>query len=124
LINVENEDVMLHVVTTHRTMDYGGGNERINVFPKSTHDFTFKVPIGTQLPHAAGVAYAMKLRREPRVALAMCGDGATSKGDFYESLNAAGVWQLPMVVVAVNNHYAISVPRRMQSAAQDRKSVV
>src|SRR6266850_849667 len=76
------------------------------------------VPIGTQLPHAAGVAYAMKLRREPRVALAMCGDGATSKGDFYEALNAAGVWQLPMVVVAVNNHYAISVPRHMQTKAQ------
>src|SRR2546423_13234116 len=55
---------------------------------------------------------------EPRVALAMCGDGATSKGDFYEALNAAGVWQLPMVVVAVNNQYAISVPRHMQSKAQ------
>src|SRR6266852_2752563 len=75
-------------------------------------------PIGTQLPHAAGVAYAMTLSREPRVALAMCGDGATSKGDFYEALNAAGVWQLPMVVVAVNNQYAISVPRQLQSQAQ------
>src|SRR5205823_1296775 len=63
-------------------------------------------------------AYAMKLRREPRVALAMCGDGATSKGDFYEAINAAGAWQLPLVVVVVNNQYAISVPRRMQSAAQ------
>ena len=70
------------------------------------------------MPHAAGVAYAMKLRREPRVALAMCGDGATSKGDFYEAINAAGAWQLPLVVVVVNNQYAISVPRRMQSAAQ------
>jgi pyruvate dehydrogenase E1 component alpha subunit len=70
------------------------------------------------MPHAAGVAYAMKLRREPRVALVMCGDGATSKGDFYEALNAAGVWQLPMVVVAVNNQYAISVPRHLQTRAQ------
>ena len=70
------------------------------------------------MPHAAGVAYAMKLRGEPRVALAMCGDGATSKGDFYEAINAAGAWNLPMVVVVVNNQYAISVPRRMQSAAQ------
>src|SRR5881275_3306822 len=60
----------------------------------------------------------LMLRREPRVALAMCGDGATSKGDFYEAINAAGAWQLPLVVVVVNNQYAISVPRRMQSAAQ------
>ena len=60
----------------------------------------------------------MKLRREPRVALVMCGDGATSKGDFYEAMNAAGVWQLPLVIVAVNNQYAISVPRHMQTKAQ------
>jgi 2-oxoisovalerate dehydrogenase E1 component alpha subunit len=114
----ESGVLMLRGVSPHRTLLYWGGDERGNVFPESPHDFPFNVPIGTQLPHAAGVAYAMKLRREPRVALAMCGDGATSKGDFYEALNAAGVWQLPMVVVAVNNHYAISVPRHMQSKAQ------
>jgi pyruvate dehydrogenase E1 component alpha subunit len=76
------------------------------------------VPIGSQMPHAAGVAYAIKLRREPRVALAMIGDGGTSKGDFYEAINAAGAWQLPMVVVVVNNQYAISIPRHMQSRAE------
>ena len=114
----ESGVLMLRGVSPHRTLLYWGGDERGNVFPESPHDFPFNVPIGTQLPHAAGVAYAMKLRREPRVALAMCGDGATSKGDFYEALNAAGVWQLPMVVVAVNNHYAISVPRHLQSKAQ------
>ena len=114
----ESGVLMLRGVSPHRTLLYWGGDERGNVFPESPHDFPFNVPIGTQLPHAAGVAYAMKLRREPRVALAMCGDGATSKGDFYEALNAAGVWQLPMVVVAVNNQYAISVPRHMQSKAQ------
>src|SRR5438876_516791 len=114
----ESGVLMLRGVSPHRTLLYWAGDERGNVFPESPHDFPFNVPIGTQLPHAAGVAYAMKLRREPRVALAMCGDGATSKGDFYEALNAAGVWQLPMVVVAVNNHYAISVPRHLQSKAQ------
>jgi len=114
----ESGVLMLRGVSPHRTLLYWGGDERGNVFPESPRDFPFNVPIGTQLPHAAGVAYAMKLRREPRVALAMCGDGATSKGDFYEALNAAGVWQLPMVVVAVNNHYAISVPRHMQTKAQ------
>jgi len=114
----ESGVLMLRGVSPHRTLLYWGGDERGNVFPESPRDFPFNVPIGTQLPHAAGVAYAMKLRREPRVALAMCGDGATSKGDFYEAMNAAGVWQLPLVIVAVNNHYAISVPRHMQTRAQ------
>jgi 2-oxoisovalerate dehydrogenase E1 component alpha subunit len=114
----ESGVLMLRGVSPHRTLLYWGGDERGNVFPESPRDFPFNVPIGTQLTQAAGVAYAMKLRREPRVALAMCGDGATSKGDFYESMNAAGVWQLPMVIVAVNNHYAISVPRHMQTKAQ------
>src|ERR671925_2084443 len=114
----ESGVLMLRGVSPHRTLLYWGGDERGNVFPESPHDFPFNVPIGTQMPHAVGVAYAMKLRREPRVALAMCGDGATSKGDFYEAINAAGAWQLPLVVVVVNNQYAISIPRRMQSAAQ------
>ena len=114
----ESGILMLRGVSPHRALLYWGGDERGNVFPESPHDFPFNVPIASQLPHAVGVAYAMKLRREPRVALAMCGDGATSKGDFYEAINAAGAWDLPLVVVVVNNQYAISVPRRMQSAAQ------
>jgi 2-oxoisovalerate dehydrogenase E1 component subunit alpha len=59
----------------------------------------------------------MKLRKEPRVAVCTIGDGATSKGDFYEGINAAGAWKLPLVFVVTNNQWAISVPRRMQSAA-------
>jgi pyruvate dehydrogenase E1 component alpha subunit len=48
----------------------------------------------------------------------MLGDGATSKGDFYEGLNAAGIWKLPVVYVVTDNQWAISVPRSRQSAAQ------
>ena len=114
----ESGILMLRGVSPHRTLLYWGGDERGNLFPESARDFPFNVPIASQLPHAAGVAYAMKLRGEARAALVLCGDGATSKGDFYEAINAAGVWQLPMVVVVVNNQYAISVPRRLQSAAQ------
>jgi pyruvate dehydrogenase E1 component alpha subunit len=114
----ESGILMLRGVSPHRVFLYWGGDERGNVFPESPRDFPFNVPIASQLPHAAGVAYAMKLRGEKRAALTLCGDGATSKGDFYEALNAAGVWQLPLVVLVVNNQYAISVPRRMQSAAE------
>jgi pyruvate dehydrogenase E1 component alpha subunit len=114
----ESGILMLRGVSPHRALLYWGGDERGSVFPESPRDFPFNVPIASQMPHAAGVAYAMKLRREPRVAVALCGDGATSKGDFYEAINAAGVWRLPLVVVVVNNQYAISMPRRRQSAAQ------
>lgn len=114
----ESGILMLRGISPHRVFLYWGGDERGNVFPESPRDFPFNVPIASQLPHAAGVAYAMKLRGEKRAALALCGDGATSKGDFYEALNAAGVWQLPLVVLVVNNQYAISVPRHEQSAAQ------
>jgi pyruvate dehydrogenase E1 component alpha subunit len=68
--------------------------------------------------HAAGAAYAFLLRREPRVAVSIFGDGGTSKGDFYEAMNMAGVWQAPLVLVINNNQWAISVPRSRQSAAR------
>ena len=76
-------------------------------------------PIATQLPHAAGLAYASKLRREDRVAVSFFGEGATSKGDFHEALNFAGIHQLPMVFVCENNGYAISVPMSSESAVDD-----
>jgi 2-oxoisovalerate dehydrogenase E1 component subunit alpha len=81
-------------------------------------DFPICVPIATHAPHAVGVVYAFKHRREPRVAVCVVGDGATSKGDFYEAMNAAGVWNLPLVFVIVNNGWAISVPRQAQSRAE------
>ncbi len=58
------------------------------------------------------------MRREPRVAVAVFGDGGTSKGDFYEGMNLAGVWNAPLVLVVNNNQWAISVPRSRQTAAQ------
>jgi TPP-dependent pyruvate/acetoin dehydrogenase alpha subunit len=47
-----------------------------------------------------------------------CGEGATSKGDFHEGMNMAGVYSLPLVLVVQNNHWAISVPRARQTAAE------
>ena len=76
-------------------------------------------PIATQLPHAAGLAYAAKLRGEDRVVVSYFGEGATSKGDFHEALNFAGIHQLPMVFVCENNGYAISVPMSSESAVDD-----
>ncbi|HJR26207.1 MAG TPA: thiamine pyrophosphate-dependent enzyme [Acidimicrobiales bacterium] len=76
-------------------------------------------PIATQLPHAAGLAYASKLAGDERVVVSFFGEGATSKGDFHEALNFAGIHRLPMVFVCENNGYAISVPMSSESAVDD-----
>jgi 2-oxoisovalerate dehydrogenase E1 component alpha subunit len=72
--------------------------------------------IATQIPHAAGAAYAAKLRRTGQVIITHFGDGATSQGDFHEGLNFAGIHRLPVIFVCENNGYAISVPQCKQMA--------
>jgi pyruvate dehydrogenase E1 component alpha subunit len=74
-------------------------------------------PLATQLVHAVGVAHAARLRGEPTVVMALCGDGATSEGDFHEALNFAAVFKAPVVFFVQNNEYAISVPLARQSIA-------
>ncbi|NUA29738.1 pyruvate dehydrogenase (acetyl-transferring) E1 component subunit alpha [Cupriavidus basilensis] len=105
-------------VSMTESLLYWGGDERGNAFAAAPHDFANCVPIGNQVCHAAGIAYAMKLRREPRAAVCLLGDGGTSKGDFYEGMNMAGAWHAPLVLVVNNNQWAISMPRSQQTAAQ------
>jgi pyruvate dehydrogenase E1 component alpha subunit len=97
---------------------FWGGDERGSDFAETREDFPVCVPVGTHPPHAVGVALAFKLRHEKRVAVCVFGDGATSKGDVAEALNAAGVWQLPAVFVINNNRWAISLPLAQQTAAE------
>lgn len=97
---------------------YWGGDERGNVFAAESDDFPFSVPVGSQPLHAAGAAFAVKFHKEDRAVLSACGDGATSQGDFYEALNVAGIWKLPVVFVICNNQWAISVPRQVQTATR------
>ncbi|MDE2024221.1 MAG: pyruvate dehydrogenase (acetyl-transferring) E1 component subunit alpha [Gammaproteobacteria bacterium] len=105
-------------VQPHEVLLFWGGDERGNVFSGPKHDFSWCVPIATQYHHAAGAALAFKLRKEKRAAVAVIGDGGTSQGDFYESLNAAGAYQLPAVFVVTNNKWAISVPLAAQTACE------
>ncbi|WP_170608748.1 pyruvate dehydrogenase (acetyl-transferring) E1 component subunit alpha [Ruegeria arenilitoris] len=109
---------MLRGVPLEGLFLFWGGDERGNAFAEAVQDFPVCIPVASQFPHAAGVALAMAQRGEPRVAVAVAGDGATSKGDFYEALNLVGVWRLPAVFVINNNQWAISVRRTDQSAAQ------
>ncbi len=86
-------------------------------WPAESRCLPYQIVIGTQIPHAVGLAMAAKLSGDPVVAVGVCGDGATSEGDFNEALNFAGVFQVPAVIIVQNNGWAISVPRARQSAA-------
>lgn len=108
----------LRGVSLSEVLLYWGGDERGSAYKHCRHDFPNCVPIATQLCHAAGAAIQLKIRGIHRAAVATCGEGATSKGDFLETLNLAGAWQLPLVMVVNNNQWAISTPRSAQTAAE------
>jgi 2-oxoisovalerate dehydrogenase E1 component alpha subunit len=67
-------------------------------------------PVATQVPQAAGIAFAAKLRGLDEVVVTCLGEGSTAQGDFHEGLNWAGIYRLPLVILVQNNQYAISVP--------------
>jgi len=104
-------------VTMSEMLTYWGGDERGCDFSGPRHDFSWAIPIATQSLHAAGAALAFKLRGEKRVAVSQVGDGGSSKGDFLETVNAASAFHLPLVIVILNNQWAISAPRSKQNSA-------
>ncbi|MCW8336052.1 pyruvate dehydrogenase (acetyl-transferring) E1 component subunit alpha [Vibrio sp. SCSIO 43135] len=116
-------------IPMEKNLQYWGGDERGSDFwpmdiqdgnndSHQCRDLPFCVPIATQCTHAVGVASALKIQGQHQAALVTCGDGATSKGDFLESINCAGAWNIPLVFVVNNNQWAISVPRALQCAAE------
>jgi pyruvate dehydrogenase E1 component alpha subunit len=97
---------------------YWAGDERGSQIPEGLNDFPITIPVATQIPIAVGVALAAKAKGDAIAVMAFMGDGATSKGDFHEGLNFAGVFSAPVVFVCQNNQWAISVPLRRQTAAK------
>jgi len=91
-----------------RQMPKHWGCRRLKIVTQSS-------PVATQLPHACGLAWAMKVRNEEGIVWVSFGDGVASKGDFHEALNFAGIHKLPVVFFCENNYYAISVPFSKQS---------
>ena len=94
---------------------YWGGDERGSNFANSREDFPISVPIASQVLHGVGIAKAFQYRHQKRAVVTTIGDGGTSEGDFYEAVNLAGTWDLPIVFVIINNQWAISVPREAQT---------
>lgn len=101
-----------------KILQYWSGDERGSMIPEGQNDFPITIPVGTQIPMGTGVAWGAKLRGDKIAVLVYMGDGATSKGDFHEGLNFAGVFSIPVVFVCQNNQWAISVPLSRQTAAE------
>lgn len=105
-------------VRPREVLMYWGGDERGNDFEGPKNDYPWCVPISTQCLMASGAALSFKLRKQDRVAVACCGDGGSSKTDFYAAVNSAGAYKLPLILCVINNGWAISVPRSSQTGAE------
>ncbi len=97
---------------------YWMGNEMGSRAPEGINVMPVSVPVGTQTLHAVGAGWAAKLKGDKVVTLVYFGDGATSKGDFHEAMNFAGVFKTPTIFFCQNNQFAISVPRSLQTASK------
>ncbi len=94
-----------------------GRNMPCHPTAREVHYVSMSSVIGTQIPHAVGLAFALRSRSDAGVALAFFGDGATSANDFHAALNFAGDLRLPVLFCCANNQWAISVPVSRQTAA-------
>ncbi|BDG62281.1 pyruvate dehydrogenase (acetyl-transferring) E1 component subunit alpha [Caldinitratiruptor microaerophilus] len=117
--------MMVHGVPEVNVIRYFMGDEWGGRAPDGVRVFPISIPIATQLLHAAGAAWAGKIKGERWVAIGYAGDGGTSPGDFHEALNIASVFELPVVFFIQNNRYAISVPlaRQMKSRTIAQRAV-
>lgn len=97
---------------------YNAGYNEGGAIPEDQFTLPIAVPVASQLPHAAGIAYALKKRESDRVVLTYFGDGATSEGDFHEAMNFAAVYGAPAIFVCQNNQWAISIPREQQTPSK------
>lgn len=94
------------------------GDERGGCPPPDVPCLPPSITVGGHMIHAVGLAWAMKLQKNRRVALTLFGDGATSEGDFHEAMNFAAVYELPVVFLCQNNGYAISMSVKDQTKSE------
>lgn len=108
-----------------RVLLFWNGRNEGCVPPVGKRIFPPGIPIATQIPHAAGAAFAEKQKGTSAASIAYFGDGATSEGDFHEGINFASVLRAPVIFFNQNNHYAISVPmsKQMNSKTIAQKSL-
>ncbi len=99
-------------------MLYNIGHPDGSRLPPSVRVAPLQISLATQIPHAVGLAWGMTLRHQPGVTAVFFGDGSSSEGDFHEAANLAGVLRAPVILLCVNNQWAISTPLHQQTAAE------
>ena len=114
----EQAAMLYRGVTLKQAYLYWYGNEWGSHFDEDVNFLPVNVPIGSQINHAAGLAYASKVKKEDAVTVTYIGDGGTSHGEFHEGMNFASVYNAPMITIVQNNQYAISTPRNKQTKAE------
>lgn len=110
--------ILAYGFPAEKFLAYWGGDERGMKVPEGLNMLPLAVPVSSQIPHAVGVALSAQLQGKKSVTYVSTGEGGTSKGDFHESLNFAGVHGLPVVFGVENNQWALSMRRRAQTASK------
>jgi 2-oxoisovalerate dehydrogenase E1 component alpha subunit len=118
-IGMTAKDLLLAHLSRAESIESGGRNMPSHFSHRELRIVSGSAPVATQVPHAAGVALASKLRGLDEVAITYFGDGGSSVGDVHEAMNFAGVHRLPVIFVCENNQYAISVKWTRQAAVKD-----
>ena len=113
----ENAGLFWHGLPMEMILLHWMGDERGNQIPKDVSCLPIAIPIGTQMLHATGLAWAEKIKGTGGIAATFFGDGATSEGDFHEAANFSANLDLPVIFVCQNNSWAISVPTKIQCSA-------
>ena len=98
---------------------YFMGYEDGSIFKDAKNFLPMAVPIASQLLHATGIGYELKLHNKDNIVYTFVGDGGTSEGDFHEALNFAGTWKVPVIFIIQNNQYGISTPLSSQTASKN-----
>lgn len=118
VMGMSPREVMLAALARAEDPNSGGRQMPAHYGHRKLRIVTQSSVVGTQIPHATGIALAEKMRGGDAVAWTSFGEGTTSQGDFHEGLNLAAVHQLGVIFHCENNDYAISVPMRQQMAVQ------
>ncbi len=118
VIGMTPREVMLAALARAADPNSGGRQMPAHYSHRKLKIVTQSSPVGTQIPHAAGIGLAERLKGGDAVAWVSFGEGTTSQGDFHEGVNLAAVHKLPVIFQCENNDYAISVPISKQMAVQ------
>ncbi|MGD9893110.1 MAG: pyruvate dehydrogenase (acetyl-transferring) E1 component subunit alpha [Dehalococcoidia bacterium] len=114
----ESIALAIHGFGLDRFFLYLRGHPAGGAVPDGVKILPVQISVGTQITHAVGIAWGLKLQETGGAAIGYFGDGATSEGAFHEGANFAGVMGAPVVLFCQNNGWAISTPRSRQTAAR------